>query len=309
MSEKVVIIGSGCAGATAAVYTARSDLSPVVLEGQEPGGQLTTTTVIENFPGFPEGIDGFDLMQRMKSQAERFGARFRMENVERLEKTAEGFTLTLLGGETIETLTVIIASGARAKWLGLPREKELVGRGVSACATCDGAFFRERPVVVVGGGDSAMEEALFLTRYASEVVISHRRETLRASKIMADRAMNHPKIRFAWNSKVNELLEVDGALSGVIFEDTQTGAKREHKADGLFVAIGHVPNTDFLPPGLLPTDHEGYIKLPGVLTDVAGLFVAGDVSDREYQQAITAAGEGCKAALEAEAYLAEHGLG
>jgi len=306
--ENVVIIGSGCAGSAAAVYTARADLAPVVFEGMEPGGQLTTTSVIENYPGFIDGIDGFELMDRMKKQSERFGARFRMEAVEKLERKDGGFAITLVGGEEVLARSVIVASGARARYLGLPGEMDLVGHGLSACATCDGAFFRDRRVVVVGGGDSAMEEALFLTRYAREVVIAHRRDTLRASKIMADRARANPKITFEWNTRVAEIKSEGGTVTGVVFEDTRTGERRDHPCEGLFMAIGHIPNTAFLPEGLLPLDKDGYIRVNGVVTDVAGLFVAGDVADRHYQQAVTAAGEGCKAALEVEAYLAQMGL-
>lgn len=303
-----MIIGSGCAGAAAAIYTARADLRPLVLEGMEPGGQLTTTSVIENYPGFIEGIDGFELMERMKKQAERFGARFRMEIVDRLAPNDGAFTIRLAGGEEIDAASVIIASGARARYLGLPGEMDLVGHGLSACATCDGAFFRNQRVVVVGGGDSAMEEALFLTRYASEVVIAHRRDTLRASKIMAERAMANEKISFAWNTRVVEIKAEGGTVNGVVFEDTKTGERTDHACEGLFMAIGHIPNTSFLPEGLLPLDKDGYIDSPSVTTEVSGLFVAGDVADRHYQQAVTAAGEGTKAALEVEAYLAERGI-
>lgn len=306
--ESVAIIGSGCAGATAAIYTARADLSPVVYEGLQPGGQLTTTSVIENYPGFVDGIDGFELMSHMKSQAMRFGARFTSDKVLSLERTGDHFTITLGGGNRVEAQVVIIASGASARYLGLPGEEHLIGHGLSSCATCDGAFFRDQRVVVVGGGDTAMEDAIFLTRFAREVVIAHRRDTLRASKIMGDRAKANPKITFAWNTEVVEIKEEGGQVAGVVFQDTKTKERRDHACEGLFMAIGHVPNTDFLPHGLLPLDELGYIDVKGVVTDIPGLFVAGDVADHHYRQAVTAAGEGCKAALEAEAYLSEKGL-
>ncbi len=302
--EQVVIIGSGCAGATAAVYTARADLKPVVFEGMEPGGQLTTTSVIENYPGFVDGIDGFELMSRMKSQAERFGARFEYGEVASLTKADGGFEVDVKGRNKIWAKTVIVASGARARMLGLPRERELTGHGLSTCATCDGAFFRNVPVTVVGGGDSAMEEALFLTRFASEVHVMHRRESFRASKIMADRLLAHDKVTVHWNSEVVGIEDKDGSVQAVSVKDTKSGKTRRHETNGLFYAIGHIPNTGFLAKGLVKLDADGYVDTVGVTTQTAGLFVAGDVHDREYQQAVTAAGEGCRAALEAEAYLA-----
>ncbi len=306
-TEHVIIIGSGCAGSTAAVYTARADLKPVIFEGMEPGGQLTTTSVIENYPGFVEGIDGFELMSRMKAQAERFGARFEYGEVKSLRAVDGHFEVEVQGRELLRAETVILASGARARMLGLPRERELTGHGLSTCATCDGAFFRGVPVTVVGGGDSAMEEALFLTRFASEVHLVHRRDSLRASKIMADRLLAHPKVTVHWNSQVVAIAAEGDAVSAVTLEDTKTGARRQHETRGLFYAIGHIPNTDFIQPGLVPLDGEGYVDTADVVTPTPGLFVAGDVHDRQYQQAVTAAGEGCKAALEAEAYLSARG--
>ncbi len=305
--EQVVIIGSGCAGATAAVYTARADLRPVIFEGMEPGGQLTTTSVIENYPGFVDGIDGFELMSRMKSQAERFGARFEYGEVASLTKAEGGFAVSVKGRDTLFAKTVIVASGARARMLGLPRERELTGHGLSVCATCDGAFFRNVPVSVVGGGDSAMEEALFLTRFASEVHVLHRRDKFRASKIMADRLLASDKVKVHWNTEVVGIEDKDGSVAAISLQDTVSKKTRRHETNGLFYAIGHIPNTDFIEQGLVTLDDEGYISSPGVTTETAGLFVAGDVHDREYQQAVTAAGEGCRAALEAEAYLAAQG--
>lgn len=306
-TEHVIIIGSGCAGSTAAVYTARADLKPVIFEGMEPGGQLTTTSVIENYPGFVDGIDGFELMSRMKAQAERFGACFEYGEVKSLRAVDGHFEVEVQGREALLAETVILASGARARMLGLERERDLTGHGLSTCATCDGAFFRGVPVTVVGGGDSAMEEALFLTRFASEVHLVHRRESFRASKIMADRLLAHPKVTVHWNTQVVGIVEDKGTVSAVTLKDTKSGETRRHETQGLFYAIGHIPNTGFIEPGLLPLDAEGYVDTPDVVTPTPGLFVAGDVHDRHYQQAVTAAGEGCKAALEAEAYLSERG--
>lgn len=305
--EQVVIIGSGCAGATAAVYTARADLKPVVFEGMEPGGQLTTTSVIENYPGFVDGIDGFELMSRMKSQAERFGARFEYGEVASLTKAGGGFEVEVKGRDKVWANTVIVASGARARMLGLPRERELTGHGLSTCATCDGAFFRNVPVSVVGGGDSAMEEALFLTRFASQVHVMHRRDSFRASKIMADRLLAHDKVKVHWNTEVVGIEDKDGSVQAITVKDTVSGKTGRHETSGLFYAIGHIPNTDFIAKGLVKLDADGYVDTVGVTTQTPGLFVAGDVHDREYQQAVTAAGEGCRAALEAEAYLAAQG--
>ena len=302
--EKVIIVGTGCAGLTAAIYAARASLSPLVLEGHEPGGQLSTTTLVENFPGFPEGINGPELIMAMKSQAQRFGARFAYATVEDLEQ-ADGFLRVKIDGQWQETRTLIIASGASAKWLGLPREKELVGHGLTSCATCDGAFYRNVPVAVVGGGDSAAEEATFLTRFASKVYLVHRRDTLRASKIMAERALANPKIEPLWNSgPVEYLTDADGEMRALKIKDVNTGAGREIEVKCVFVAIGHTPNTAPF-RGKLDMDENGYLlQRDGTKTNIRGVFAAGDVADHVYRQAVTAAGQGCAAALDAEKYLA-----
>ena len=303
--EKVIIVGTGCAGLTAAIYAARANLSPLVLEGHEPGGQLSTTTLVENFPGFPDGINGPELIMAMKSQAERFGARFSYAAVEGLEK-ADGFLRVKIDGAWQETRTLIIASGASARWLGLPNEKTLVGHGLTSCATCDGAFYRNVPVCVVGGGDSAAEEATFLTRFASKVWLIHRRETLRASKIMADRALANPKIEPVWNSAPAEYLaDETGEMRALKIKDVNTGAEREIEVKCVFVAIGHTPNTAPF-RGLLDMDENGYLlQREGTKTNIPGVFAAGDVADHVYRQAVTAAGQGCAAALDAEKYLAQ----
>lgn len=302
--EKVIIVGTGCAGLTAAIYAARANLTPLVLEGHEPGGQLSTTTLVENFPGFPEGINGPELIMNMKSQAERFGARFAYETVEDFEK-ADGFVRIKVDGQWKETRTLIVASGASAKWLGLPNEKQLVGHGLTSCATCDGAFYRNVPVAVIGGGDSACEEATFLTRFASKVYLVHRRDTLRASKIMADRALANPKIEPVWNSIPLEYIpDAEGEMRALKIRDAKSGAERELEVKCVFVAIGHTPNTAAF-KGKLDTDENGYLlQHGGTRTNVPGVFAAGDVADHVYRQAITAAGQGCAAALEAEKYLA-----
>jgi thioredoxin reductase (NADPH) len=302
--EKVVIVGTGCAGLTAAIYTGRASLTPLVLEGRQPGGQLTTTTEVENFPGFPEGVDGPDLIMRMHAQAEKFGARFQYGTVEEFEPGAQHHRIKV-DGQWIETETLIIASGAAAKWPGLPDEKKLVGHGLTSCATCDGAFYRNVPVCVIGGGDSACEEANFLTRFASVVYLIHRRDSLRASKIMADRALANPKIKPLWNRKpVEYLTDDEGKVRGIVLEDTTTGAREELEVKCVFVAIGHTPNTAPF-RGKLDTDDNGYlVQQHNVRTNVPGVFAAGDVADHEYRQAITAAGQGCAAAIEAERYLA-----
>ncbi|MEI6349585.1 MAG: thioredoxin-disulfide reductase [Verrucomicrobiota bacterium] len=302
--EKVIIVGSGCAGLTAAIYTARANLSPLILEGKEPGGQLTTTTLVENFPGFVDGIDGPTLIMNMKSQAERFGARFSYANVEAIE--SEGGCLRVkVDGEWVATQTLIVASGASARYLGLPRERELVGHGVTSCATCDGAFYRNVPVAVVGGGDSACEEAMFLTRFASKVYLIHRRDTLRASKIMAERTLAHEKIVPVWDSAISEYLTDDaGEVRAVALKNLKTGAQSELEVKCVFVAIGHTPNTKAF-VGKLDMDAEGYlIQHKGTQTNMPGVFAAGDVADHVYRQAITASGQGCAAALDAERYLA-----
>jgi len=302
--EKVIIVGSGPAGLTAAIYTARANLSPLVLEGKEPGGQLTTTTLVENFPGFVNGIDGPELIMNMKAQAERFGARFQYSTVEDLEP-ADGYVRVKIDGEWVETRTLIIASGASARYLGLPRERELIGHGLTACATCDGAFYRNVPVAVVGGGDSAAEEATFLTRFASKVYLIHRRDELRASKIMADRVLSQEKVEPIWNTVVTEYLTDEaGEVRAVKLKNVKTGEESELEVKCVFMAIGHTPNTAPF-RGKIDMDEEGYIiRKHGSQTNIPGVFAAGDVADREYRQAITAAGMGCAAALEAERYLA-----
>jgi thioredoxin reductase (NADPH) len=308
--ENVVIIGTGCAGLTAAIYTARSSLNPLVLEGPLPGGQLTTTSEVENFPGFPHGIDGFQLTQNMREQATRFGARFEQALVSSVDFTSMPRKLHL-GDRTLLAQTVIIATGASPRMTGIPGEKELYGgKGVTTCATCDGAFYRKMEVAVLGGGDSAAEEALFLTRFASKVYLVHRRDSLRASKIMADRALAHEKIQMVWDSVPLEVLGVkEGAVSGLKIKNVKTHAESVLPVKGIFVAIGHIPNTGpFAPP--LDVDEGGYfVPQPGsqVQTNVPGVYVAGDCSDHAYRQAITAAGMGCAAAIEAERWLAEHG--
>lgn len=301
--EKVVIIGAGPAGYTAAVYTARAGLEPLVIEGMQPGGQLTTTTEIENFPGFPEGIDGTALMERFRAQAERFGAKFlQYDAVARADFSQRPFKLEMMAGDPLEAQTVIVATGATARYLGLESEQKFMGRGVSACATCDGAFYRNVPVVVVGGGDTACEEAIFLTRFASKVTLVHRRAELRASKIMAERTMNHPKIEMAWNSVVDEILGDETGVTGVRIKNVKTGDRTDIKASGYFSAIGHKPNTDAF-VGQLDMTETGYLIADGVKTKVEGVYAAGDVADAVYRQAITAAGTGCAAALEAERFL------
>lgn len=304
--EKVVIIGAGAAGLTSAIYTARANLEPLVIEGMQPGGQLTTTNDVENYPGFPEGIDGSALMVQMRAQAERFGARYQFGEVLKADFSQRPFKLTITGDETIEAQTVIIATGATARYLGIESEQKFMGRGVSACATCDGAFYRDLPVVIVGGGDTACEEAMFLTRFASKVTLIHRRDELRASKVMADRTINHEKIEMAWDSVVEEVLGDDSGVVGVRIKNVKTGEVSEIKCAGYFSAIGHKPNTDAF-VGQLDMDEVGYLIAEGVKTKIEGVFTAGDVSDAIYRQAVTAAGTGCAAALEAERFLEAQG--
>jgi thioredoxin reductase (NADPH) len=302
--KKVVIIGSGCAGWTAALYTARANLQPLVLTGQQPGGLLTTTSIVENFPGFPEGLDGCELMQRMQKQAERFGAVTSFGQVEKVDFKMDPFELTV-DGETVQAETVIIATGAGHKHLDVPGEEKLETKGVTYCATCDGALplFRNKPLVVVGGGDSACEEALYLTRFGSEVLLVHRRDTLRASRIMAERVHAHKTIKPVWDSVVTEVLGAD-TVAGVRLKNVKTGAESILNCAGVFVAIGHVPNTAIF-KGQIDTDMNGFIlRKEGSRTNVPGVFVAGDCSDHVYRQAITAAGMGCMAAIDAERFLA-----
>jgi thioredoxin reductase (NADPH) len=306
--EKVVIIGSGCAGLTAALYTARANLSPLVLTGTHPGGLLTTTSIVENFPGFPEGVDGYELMVRMQKQAERFGARVQFATVEAVDLSKRPFTLTV-DGETVQSQTIIIASGASHRHLGLENEGLLEKKGVTYCATCDGALptFRNQALVVVGGGDSACEEAIYLTRFATTVYLVHRRGELRASRIMAERALSNPKIKPVWNSIVTDVLDVkQDKVTGVRLKNVETGKESTLDCAGVFVAIGHVPNTQLF-KGVITMDENGYINpKQGMATNVPGVFVAGDCSDHVYRQAVTAAGMGCAAAIEAERFLAHH---
>jgi thioredoxin reductase (NADPH) len=304
--EKVVIIGSGCAGWTAALYTARANLKPLVLTGKQPGGLLTTTTIVENFPGFPDGVDGYELMTRFQKQAERFGARTQFGEVQGVDLKDEPFLLTV-DGETIQTETLIIASGAGHRHLGLESEHKLENKGVTYCATCDGALplFRNKPLVVVGGGDSACEEAMYLTRFGSVVYLIHRRDTLRASKIMAERTLAHEKIKPVWDSAVTDVLDVtQDKVTGVRLKNLKSNEESELACAGVFVAIGHIPNTQIF-RGIIDMDETGYI-IPkrGTATNVPGVFVAGDCADRVYRQAVTAAGLGCAAAIDAERYLA-----
>jgi len=308
--ENVVIVGTGCAGLTAAIYTGRANLSPLIVEGSLPGGQLTTTSEVENFPGFPEGVDGFQLMDNLRKQATKFGTRFEQAMIMSVDFSSQPLKLRTTDREIL-TKSVIIATGASPRMTGIPGEKELYGgKGVTTCATCDGAFYRKMEVAVIGGGDSAAEEALFLTRFASKVYLVHRRDSLRASKIMADRATSHPKIQMVWDSAPIEVLGVpEGSVSGLKVKNLKTNAESVLPVKGIFVAIGHLPNTGPF-AAALEVDEGGYFKpAPGsqVQTKVPGVYVAGDCADHVYRQAITAAGLGCQAAIEAERWLAEHG--
>jgi thioredoxin reductase (NADPH) len=304
--RNVVIIGSGPAGLTAALYAARANLSPLLVEGLQPGGQLTITTLVENWPGHRDGVMGPELMADMRAQAERFGTEIRSGLVTRVDLGTRPFTLHLEGDESIRTRTLIVATGASAKLLGLPNEMALMGRGVSTCATCDGFFFKNRPIAVVGGGDTAMEEALYLSKLASHVTVIHRRHELRASKVMQDKALANPKISFIWDTAVDDVLASDrNELRAVRLRHLVTGAVSELEVDGLFVAIGHTPNTALF-SGTLDMDENGYLVTRGSRTNIEGVFAAGDVQDHVYRQAITAAGSGCMAAIDAERWL-EHG--
>jgi len=301
--RNVVIIGSGCAGHTAALYTARANLKPLVLEGHEPGGQLSLTTLVENFPGFPQGIQGPELIENMRMQAARFGAQYQMGHVVKADLSKRPFALQV-EKETIHTETLIIASGASARWLGLPSEQALIGHGVSSCATCDGFFFSGKEIVVIGGGDSAMEEAIFLTRFATKVTLIHRRDQFRASKIMLDRAQKHDKIEFLIDTVVDDVYDpAHKEVTGLKLRNLRTGKVWDHPTSAMFLGIGHVPNARMF-EGQLDTDHEGYLQTTNyVFTRVPGVYACGDVQDRRYRQAITAAGTGCMAALEAERFL------
>lgn len=304
--RKVIIIGTGPAGLTAAIYAARADLKPLVLEGHEPGGQLTLTTEVENFPGFEHGVMGPELMANMKKQAARFNAEFKSLMCTDVDLKKRPFTVTASNGETYLADTIIISTGASAKWLGLPNEKELTGRGVSTCATCDGFFYRDKIVHVVGGGDTAMEDATFITKFAKKVYIVHRKDTLRASKPMQERAMKNEKIEFLWDSVVSEIKSNELGVSGIVVENLKTGKKEERQTDGLFYAIGHTPNTSFL-KGQIELDDHGFINTKnGPDTNIPGVFACGDVQDSYYRQAITAAGSGCQAAIKAERFLEGH---
>ncbi len=305
--RNVVIIGSGCAGNTAAIYAARANLKPLVVSGHEAGGQLSLTTLVENFPGFPVGINGPDLIDNMKLQAQNFGAEYVHSQVTDTDFSVRPFRLEV-DGEWIETHTVIIASGASARWLGLENEQRLIGHGVSSCATCDGFFYRDKNIMVVGGGDSAMEEANFLTRFGKQVTLVHRRDEFRASKIMLDRARNNPKVRFLPNTVVDDVFEISEKLvTGARLRNLITGESWNEPVDGFFVAIGHIPNTRVF-KGQIETDPEGYIlSKGGARTNIPGVFHAGDVQDRVYRQAITASGAGCMAAIEVERFLEAEG--
>ena len=305
--RNVVIMGSGCAGHAAALYTGRANLKPLVLEGHEPGGQLSMTTLVENFPGFPDGIQGPELIANMRYQAERFGAEYRLAHVSTADLSKTPIELKV-GNETVRTRTLIIASGASARWLGLPNEQALIGHGVSSCATCDGFFFSGKDIAVIGGGDSAMEEALFLTRFATKVNLIHRRDEFRASKIMLERAQKHDKINFITNAMVEDVLDVSkNEVTGLRLRDARDGKTWELPVSAMFLGIGHIPNAKMF-AGQLDMDQDGYLKTTNyVFTKVPGVYACGDVQDRRYRQAITAAGSGCMAALEVEKYLEEQG--
>jgi thioredoxin reductase (NADPH) len=303
-----VVLGTGCAGLTAAIYAARANLKPLVIEGHEPGGQLSLTTLVENFPGFPEGIQGPELIENMRKQAARFGAEYMAGHLVSADLLKRPFNLDFGGGKSIQTRTLIIASGASARWLGLPSEQALIGHGVSSCATCDGFFFNGKSIAVIGGGDSAMEEALFLTRFATKVTIIHRRDHFRASKIMLERARKHEKIEFLTDTVVEDVYDVNKKeVTGLKLRNSKTGKIWDFPTSAMFLGIGHEPNAKMF-TGVLDMDQDGYLKTRDfVFTNVPGVFACGDVQDRRYRQAITAAGSGCTAAMEVEKFLEEHG--
>jgi len=303
-TRQTVILGSGCSGLTAAIYAARANLQPLLIEGHEPGGQLSMTTLVENFPGWPDGIQGPELIENMKKQAAKFGTEYMSAHIVSADLSQRPFTLNFGGDKQVKTETLIIASGASARWLGIPSEQALIGHGVSSCATCDGFFFRGQEVAVIGGGDSAMEEALFLTRFATKVTLIHRRDQFRASKIMLERARNHDKIRFLTDTVVEEVFDVSKQeVTGLKLRDLKQGRSYDFKTNAMFLGIGHIPNADWA-KGQLDTDADGYLKTTDyVFTKIPGIFACGDVQDRRYRQAITAAGTGCMAAMEAEKFL------
>ncbi|MBT6326058.1 MAG: thioredoxin-disulfide reductase [Bdellovibrionales bacterium] len=302
--HQVIIIGSGPAGHTSAIYTARAGMKPIIMEGHEPGGQLTTTTEVDNFPGFPNGIQGPELMIDMKKQAERFDAKYVTTTVTDVDLSKSPFKVTCENNDEYLANTVIISTGASAKYLGLDNEKELIGKGVSACATCDGFFYKEKTVLVVGGGDTAMEEATFLTKFAKEVYVIHRRDQLRASKAMQDRATDNPKIKFLLNSEVTEILFNDSGVTGAVIKNNKENSSNSINADGIFMGIGHTPNTSFL-NGQIKLDNNGFIVTDNTTTNIPGVFACGDVQDSIFRQAITAAGSGCMAAIKAEHFISE----
>jgi thioredoxin reductase (NADPH) len=300
--ENVIILGNGISGVTAAIYTARANLNPLVISGPEHGGQLSLTTDVENFPGFPEGIQGPELVELSKKQAQKFGARFETDIAKKVQKKEDKIIVEFESKKIIETKSLIVSTGASARWLGLESEKQFMGKGVSTCATCDGYFYKNKEVVIVGGGDSAMEEAGFLSKFANKVTVIHRRDELRASKIMQDKFFKNPKTDIIWNSKIVQVLGNAKGVTGVKLEDTNTKEVKDFSCHGVFLAIGHIPNTKFL-KDLLDMDDKGYLIANNTKTNVKGIFAAGDVQDTKYRQAVTAAGSGCMAAMEAEKYV------